>query len=414
MAAMLDLLACQRLDAADPLAALRDRFAPADPGTLYFDANSIGAMPKDAPARLAAVMEQGWRVQRRRSWSVLDWLDQPRKIGAGLAHIIGAEPDDVSATGDTTTGLFKLLAYAWNIRKPGTDTVLCEVGTFSTDIYVAQGLRRLLGEGMKLKIVESGEVLSSIDASTAIVYLSHVDYRASRRWDMGAVSKLATERGALTIWDLSHAAGAVRIELQASGADFAVTCGYKYLCGGPGSPALIWMAKRHQNKAWPAVCGWMGHADTFAFEKDYRPAPGLGLFQAGTPPVLGNAAMMAAVDIWRDVDPVQSAAKHGKLSQTLIALVDQELTPFGVTVTSPRDYAVQGGHVAIKHAAAEQVMAAVLDAGVVCSFRGPDSIRFGLGPLYTSYVDLWEAVQRLKTVLKSETWRDPKYGKAPI
>jgi len=411
---MLDLIACQRLDAADPLRVFRDRFAPADPGTLYFDANSIGAMPKDAPARLAAVLEQGWRVQRRRSWSVLDWLDAPSKIGAGLAHILGAEPDDVIATGDTTTGLFKLLAYAWSLRKPGADTVLCEEGTFSTDMYVAQGLRRLLGDGMKLKVVTSEQLKAAIDDKTAIVYLSHVDYRASRRWDMAELSKLATAKGALTIWDLSHAAGAVRIELQKSGADFAVTCGYKYLCGGPGSPALIWMHKRHQNRNWPSVCGWMGHDDTFAFEKEYRPAKGPKMFQAGTPPVLGNAAMMAAVDIWRDVDPALAAEKHGKLSQTLIALVDQELSTFGVTVTSPRDYGLQGGHVSIAHAAAEQVMGAVLDAGVVCSFRGPDSIRFGLGPLYTTHAELWDAVQRIKTVLQKETWRDPKYGKAPI
>lgn len=411
---MLDHAECVRRDAADPLGPLKQLFAAPDPGTLYFDANSIHAMPAAAPAKMAAVMDTGWRVERRRSWSHLDWLEQPRKLGAGLAHIIGAGPDDVIVTGDTTTGLFKLLAYAWEMRKAGTDTVLCEHGTFPTDLYVAQGLSRLLGGAMKVKMVETEQVIAAIDAKTAIVYLSHVDYRGSRRWDMGAVNAAARKAGALTIWDLSHAAGAVPVDLMGSDADFAVSCGYKYLGGGPGAPAVLWMHPRNQDRAWPPVCGWMGHANTFAFGDDYVPAKGVGCLQAGTPPVLANAAFSAMVDVWQQVKPADLSAKHEGLSQTLITLIDEQAGALGCRVTSPRDYALQGGHVAFSHDHAEQVMAALLDRGVVCSFRKPDSIRFGLGPLYTSYTDLWDAVARLKDVLATEAWRDPRYAKAPI
>lgn len=406
---MITLEHCRSLDAADPLRPFADRFERPAGDRIFLDANSIGAMPRTVPARLERLCREVWTNERRRAWSSTDWLDRPRAIGAALAPLVGARPEDVTVADNTTVNLFKLLAQAWTIRRSG-HVVVSERGNFPTDLYVLQGMARFLGGAPEIRLVDGDDDLAeAIDADVAVVHLSLVDYRSSRRRDMGAVNARAKAAGALTLWDLSHAAGAIPIDLMGTGADFAVSCGYKYLCGGPGAPALIWAHPDHGDAAWPAICGWMGHADTFAFAGDYVPMPGVGRYATGTPPVIANEAFWAMAEIWAEVDPTTLWAKHRALGDLLIALLDQECGGLGIAIAAPVDYDRRGGHVAVTHPHAGPVCEALVEAGVVSSFRKPDALRFGLGPLYLSHVEIWEAVRRLKAILVAESWRAARF-----
>jgi kynureninase len=409
---MITLADCRAADAADPLAPLAARFAPGDAGAIYLDANSIGAMPRDVPARVAQLLQQGWAEQRRRSWSTADWLDQPRALGAGLSAILGADPEDVVVCDTTTVNLFKLLTYALRLQ-PDRRVVVAERHVFPTDLYVAEGLARHAGVSLRL-IDHPDELPAALGDDVAVVYLSHVDYRSSRRWDMGAVNRAAHAAGAFALWDLSHSAGANVIDLRGTDADFAVGCGYKYLSGGPGAPALLYVHPRHHDAAWPTICGWSGHADPFAFDSEFVPTKGPQRHLAASPAVLANAAFGAAVAIWRDVSPTSLDRKHRALSATATDLLTQQCGALGVTVTSPRSYEAQGGHVGFSHDAAAQLSQALVAAGVICSFRKPDTIRFGLGPLALGHQDLWQAVARLREILQTAQWREPRFATAAI
>jgi kynureninase len=410
---MIDLDRCRQLDADDPLAGFRDRFAAPEAGTIFLDANSVGAMPRDVPARAARMLEL-WVEQRRRGWTVSDWLEKPSLLGASIAHLIGARPDDVIVTDNTSVNLFKLLSLALRLR-PERKVVLTEPGNFPTDLFIAQGLARYLGNAVEVRAIDDREaLLDAIGADTAVVYLSHVDYRTSWRWDMAEVCRRARAAGALTLWDVSHAAGAIDVDLEGSGADLAVGCTYKYLCGGPGSPSLLWIRQEHQDREWPTIAGWMGHADLFAFASEYEPAPGIMRQLTGTPAVIADELMAGAFDIWREVPIADLVAKHRSLSETLKTLLEQECGDLGVAIDSPADYERQGGHIAFRHEHGGPVSEALLAAGVVGSFRKPGVVRFGLGPLYLSHEDCWIAAQRLKKILETETWRDTKYQKVSV
>ena len=411
---MIDLEHCRALDAGDPLRAVRDRFARPTEDTVYLDGNSIGAMPADAPARVERVMLEGWRDARRRGWSRYDWLEKPWRLGEGLAHILGAGQDDVVVSDNTSVNLFKILGYAWQLDRT-RPVIVTEAYNFPTDMYVAEGLARFAGGGAAVRrIDEPGALEGALSADVGVLYLSLVDYRSSRRWNMAEVNALARRRGVLTLWDCSHAAGAVPVDLAGTGADFAVGCGYKYLCGGPGAPAWLYVSPRHQDRAWPVVAAWMGHADVFAFAPDYEPGPGVRRHLTGTPGILANEAMSAAVDIWRDVKREDLAWKHRSLSGLTIALLEQEGGKFGVRVTSPLDYDEQGGHVGFSHPGAGSVCEALLEHGVVSSFRKPDVIRFGISPVALSHEDIWVAVSRLRHVLETEVWRAPRFAKVSV
>jgi kynureninase len=370
-------------------------------------------MPADVPGRLQRLLAEGWRDARRRGWMRFDWLDRPWKMGDAFAHIIGAGPGSVVFCDSTSINLFKVLAYASRLE-PERPVILTERHNFPTDIYVAESLARFSGK-LSLRFLDSpGELAAALKPDVAVLYLTHTDYRSSRRWDMAAVNHKAAAAGTLTLWDLSHSAGAVPVDLAGSGADFAVGCGYKYLCGGPGAPAWLYIHPRHQERAWPVIAGWMGHAEPFAFTPDYAPARGVRRQLAGTPGVLANEAMAAAVDIWREVKPADLAWKHRSLSELLVALLEQECGALGVQLNSPRDYEERGGHVAFSHEGAGAVSEALVERGVVSSFRKPDSIRFGLQPLALSHEDLWSAVARLREVLASGVWREPKYARVAV
>jgi len=408
---------CRAMDAADPLAGFRERFQAPVADTIFLDANSMGAMPSAVPGRMDAFFRDAWVELRRQGWNHFQWMERPAQIGAAIAPLMGARPEDVIACDNTTVNLFKALSYAWRTRAGGT-RIVSESGNFPTDLYVAQGLaaQGLAADGEpELTVCATrAELVEAIGPDTAVVYLSHVDYRTGERWDMADICARAKAVGARTVWDLSHSTGAIPVDLMGSGADFAVGCGYKYLSGGPGGPAYVWVHPDHQDTAGPTISGWMGHADVFAFATEYEPMQGVGRHATGTPAVIANEIAWCAAEIWRDVDPPRLWAKHKALGDLMIDLLDQECGALGVTVNTPRDYDQRGGHVGFSHPGAGPVCEALLEAGVVGSFRKPNALRFGLGALYLTYHEVWETVARLRSILETERWRDPKFQKVSV
>jgi kynureninase len=371
---------CESLDARDPLGRLAAEFAAGEPGWLYFDANSIGAMPRTAQGALARIAEE-WRRLRRRGWKDSDWLDAPSRLGDKLAPVIGAEPGSVVVCDSTSVNIYKAVRTALALR-PSRRTVLAEAAAFPTDLYVAEAAGQLK---------RVADLAGAIDRQTAVVLVTHTDYRSGYRHDLAALCRLAHAQGALVVCDASHSAGAVEVGLAGSGADFGVGCGYKYLCGGPGAPAWLYVAPRHQG-AMPVIPGWMGHVDPMAMTPDYTPAPGAKRHLAGTPPVAGNALMEAALDLWRDIEPKAAFAKHTALADLLIRLVESP----ELQLASPRDPARRGGFVSFRHRNAEAFVHALEQAKIVASYRAPDVVRFGLSPLYHRYMDIWALAERLK------------------
>ena len=367
------------------------QFAAGPRGWLYFDANSVGAMPKSAPARMARLLEQ-WRSLRRRGWNEADWLDAPRRLGDKLAPVIGARKGTVVVDDSTSVNLHKALTLAAGLR-PRRREILSEAGTFPTDLYVAEGVARALR--LKLKLVDGPEKIeSAVGPRTAVVYLSHTDYRTGYRHDLRALTRLAHARGAMTVWDLSHSAGAVPTDVATGNADFAVGCGYKYLCGGPGAPGYLYVAPRLQSKVMPAIQGWFGHSAPMDFNMRYRPAAGVQRHVVGTPAVTGNVFLESALDVFSRAELSKLFEKHMKLSEELIALAPQALE-----LVSPRDARKRGGFVAFRYRNAKKLAAQLERRRVSASSRPPDIIRFGLSPLYHSAADVRELARRLHAIL---------------
>lgn len=414
----LDEADCAALDARpDPLTALASAFAPGQPGVLYFDANSIGPMPAAVPAQLMALLDEGWRVARRRSWNDSDWLAQPRALGAALARVLGAGADDLLVADSTSINHAKLLHLALAVRAPRR-VIVVEDGVFPSNRHAAQGLAHH-GLATLRSIGHADDLAQALaPGDVAVVSLSHVDYRSGERLDMAGLTALAHRHGALVLWDASHSAGAVSLDLAGSDADLAVGCGYKYLCGGPGAPAWLYVHARWQNRAWPLLAGWMGHADTFAFAPDFVPAAGVARWQVGTPAVIANAVFAAAARIWQQVDPAALDARHRSLTELLVRLVDERCAAHGVLPSGPRDAARRGGHVALRFEApgadVQALGQALVAAGVVVSTRKPDSLRLAPHPLVTTHRDIWQAVSRLCEVLADGRWRQPQYRAASV
>lgn len=413
----LTLSDCIHLDVHAPgqssLGKVGDGFDAGTPGTLYFDANSIGPMPRSAPLKMQMVLQQGWAQARRRSWNDSNWLEQPRKLGEAIAHLIGAGTQDVRVTDTTSVNQYKLLRYALNISAPRRVIVL-ERHVFPSNRYIAEGIAR--DHLAELRFIDDVSELPTALApgDVAVVALSHVDYRSSKRLNMAEINRLIQAAGALSLWDLSHSAGAVAIALRDCQTDLAVGCGYKYLCGGPGAPAFIYVHPRWADAAWPAIAGWMGHADTFAFAPAFQPGAGADRFLVGTPPVLANAAFSAAADLWREVDPLALELRHRSLTDTLIQLFDEQCANWPLRLTSPRNHAERGGHVAWQFQGASALAQALVDKGVVVSSRKPDALRWGVHPLTTTHQQLWTAVQVLRQLLESGSWLDPRFARPMV
>jgi kynureninase len=396
------------LDAADPLAAFRERFVFSDPGLVYLDGNSLGRLPRATVERLAAVVGKEWGGELIRGWD--HWIDEPGRVGDLLAtEILGARPGEVIVSDSTTVNFYKLARAALAARE-GRRIVVTDRANFPTDRYVLEGL---VADGSAeiawldpdpIDGPQPDEVASVLDAHSgdvALVTLSHVNYRSAAIADMAAITQLAHDAGALVLWDLSHSAGSIEVDLDGTGVDLAVGCTYKYLNGGPGAPAWLYVRKSLQAELRNPIQGWFGQRDQFAMGQGYEPRPDIGAWLTGTPGVLGLAAAEVGIRLVVEAGMTRIRAKGIALTEYAIALVDERLAPLGVTVGSPRPAARRGAHVAVRHPDARRLTAGLIDAGVIPDFRAPDSIRLGLSPLTTSFGDVARGIAALQRLLES-------------
>jgi kynureninase len=387
---------CEAWDARDPLARIRCEFR-VEPGVVYLDGNSLGALTHDSVARARAMIEDEWGRDLIRSWNVHGWFDLPQRLGAKIAPFIGAAADEVLVADSTSVNLFKLASAAMMTR--GTrHRIVTESGNFPTDIYVLQGLAALSGGAIEVVAVPRSEVAARIDESTFLVVLTHVHYKTAELFDLQAITRRAHAQGARILWDLSHSVGALAVDLGAARADFAVGCTYKYLNGGPGSPAFLYVRRDLQEAFRPGLAAWMGHAAPFEFTDDYEPAPGIARYRSGTPSLIAFAALEGALGVWDGVDLCDVRRKSEALTELFIAGVEA-LTGSGLILASPREAVRRGSHVALTHPRGYELIQALIARGVIGDFRAPDVVRFGFAPLYLRYVDVWEAVTILGEVL---------------
>jgi kynureninase len=393
------------LDASDPLAGFRERFVLGDGDRIYLDGNSLGRLPVATRDRLRAGVEE-WGERLVSGWP--DWIDVPARVGDLLAeHVVGARPGEVLAGDSTTVNLYKLCAAALDLR---AGPLVIERGSFPTDRYVLEGLAAQ--RGVELRLVD--DVASAI-AGAAVVVHSHVDYRSGEIADMAALTAAAREAGARVVWDLCHSAGAVPVALRASGAELAVGCTYKYLNAGPGAPAFLYVAEELQERLRSPIWGWFGQRDQFAMERDYDPVEGIGRFAAGTPTILALAAVEEGVRLTAEAGVERLYEKATAQCELIVALHDEWLGPLGFALGSPRDAERRGSHVALRHDEAWPICRALIErANVVPDFRGPDTIRLGVTPLYTRYVDVWDALDRLRGLVERGEQRLVDAGRSRV
>jgi len=394
----------QQLDAADALAFARERFRLPEEA-IYLDGNSLGALPVAALDALSDTASNQWGTDLIASWNKHGWIDWPTRIGARLAPIVGAKPSELLIADSTSVCLFKVVAAAVRAR-PGRKTILTQKRNFPTDLYVVQGLADMLG--LTVKAVEPDAIVASIDSDTAVITLTHVDYRSAAFYDMAAVNDAARAAGSLVVWDLSHSAGAIEIDLHGARSELAIGCGYKYLNGGPGAPAFLYVAERLQEKLRSPLQGWMGHAEPFAFVDEYRAADGILKFLTGTPSILAIAALEAGLATFDGIAMRDLAAKSRSLSELFIAEVEARCGS-EVELASPRDPVQRGSHVVFAHPEGHAVMQALIARGVVGDFRAPDLMRFGFAPLYNSHAEMVRAAQILADVLANREWDQPRF-----
>jgi kynureninase len=397
----------EALDRADPLRAFRDRFVIPE-GVIYLDGNSLGALPRATAERIREVVEDQWGRDLIRSWNVHGWIDLQQRIGAKIGRLIGAGEGETIVADSTSVNLFKMLAAALELSGERR-VVVSETSNFPTDLYVAEGLLHHLGRGHTLRLAEPDGIETAIADDVAVVMLTHVNYRTGRMYDLRRITERAHAHGAIMLWDLSHSAGAVPIDLSDANADLAVGCGYKYLNGGPGAPAYLYVARRHQSRISPVLSGWLGHESPFAFEPSYRPANGIERFIVGAPPILGLTALETGVDLMLEAPMAAVRAKSVQLTEMFDALVTQEIGAGTFALVSPREPEMRGSQLCYAHESGWPIMRALIDRGVIGDFRAPDILRFGFTPLYVSYVDVWNAVATLREILAERAWDDPRY-----
>ena len=394
--------ACE-FDAADPLAACRALFTLPE-GVIYLDGNSLGALPRATPGVLAQVVAQEWGEGLIRSWNSAGWFEAATRIGGKIAPLIGAAPHEVIACDSTSVNLFKLIAAALQLR-PGRKVVLSEPGNFPTDLYMIAGLE---AQGLaQRRLAERAALTAALDGDVALLLLTHAHYKTGALHDMAALTRAAHEAGALVLWDLSHSTGALPVDLTGAGADFAVGCGYKYLCGGPGAPAFAYVAERHHAALAQPLTGWFGHAAPFAFSDDYLAAPGIAQLQCGTPPVLGLAALEVGVDLIASIGVERLHAKSQALSEFLLEC----LMALGVELelVSPATSGARGSHLSFRHRQAYAICQALIARGVIGDFRDPDVLRLGFAPAYLSFTDIAVAARHLAEVVAGEDWARPEF-----
>lgn len=420
---------CVAADATDPLAPFRERFILPE-GVIYLDGNSLGPRPVGAMERVEDVVTKEWGVGLIRSWNTAGWFDLPGRLGDKLAQLLGGGKGQAVVTDTTSLNLFKALASAIRIQQvdhPEKRVIVTERDNFPSDVYIAEGItdflnsmleesgpaqdpRHATGVRYEIRLIDEDLPLSAaLDGSTAVVALSHVNYRTGAMWDMAAVTAQAHAAGALTIWDLAHAAGAVPIDLVASDADYAVGCTYKYLNGGPGAPAFIWVNERHQDRFWQPLAGWWSHAHPFAMVDSYTPAANINRFLCGTQPITAMAMVETGVDIMLDVDQLALRTKSLALTDLFIALVEERCGAHPLELITPCEHHRRGSHISFRHPHGYAVMSALIARGVIGDYREPEVLRFGITPLYLGYADVWDAVEILREILDTRSWDTPEF-----
>lgn len=397
---------CLDGDAADPLGGARAQFSLPD-GVIYLDGNSLGALPVAAAAAVQDAVVRQWGDDLIASWNKHGWIGLPQTVGGKIARLIGAKASEVVAADSVSVNLFKLAAAAVGVQGDRR-VVLTEGGDFPTDLYILQGLAGLMSD-IELRVVRPGEIEAALDDRVAVVLLSHVHYRSGAIRDMAGLSASIRAVGAMSLWDLSHSAGVLDVDLSRDGADLAAGCGYKYLNGGPGAPAWLYVAECHQPTLQNPLSGWMGHIRPFDFVDDYKPASGIDRWLCGTPPILSLTALNAALGAFDGVDMGAARAKSGALGDLFIERVEARCAGKDLTLASPREAGARGGQVSFRHPHGWAVMQNLIVRGVIGDFRSPDVIRFGFAPLYVRQVDVWDAVEILGEILDAESWRDPRY-----
>jgi kynureninase len=445
---VITLETCQTLDEQDVLRPLRHQFAlPA--GVIYLDGNSLGAMPKTTAARIQKAVTQEWGEGLIRSWNDAGWVEQPHRLGDKIARLVGAAPGEVVVADSTSVNLYKVLSAALSIAAhdaPSRNIILSERSNFPTDLYMAEGLCKT--RGFTLKMVDAADIEAALNSDVALLMLTHINYRTGAMFDLGTITRAAHQAGVLTVWDLAHSAGAVPVDLTGSQADFAVGCGYKFLNGGPGAPAFVWVNPKHLDRkdleVQQPLTGWFGHASPFAFTPHYAPAQGIKQYLCGTPSVLGLAALECGIDTLLSAEPLGGVAalyaKSLALTDMFMALVEARCAGHGLTVVTPLAHSERGSQVSLAfmtiasaasispgtnsavNSPAYAVMRALISRGVIGDFRAgststesggvvnPDILRFGFTPLYTGFADVWQAVEHLKQVLESREWQRPEFN----
>ncbi|MFY9926932.1 MAG: kynureninase [Streptosporangiaceae bacterium] len=399
----------EELDAADPLAGFRARFALDDPSLIYLNGNSLGALPHATRRRVEEVLRREWGAALARSWD--HWVDLPGRAGDLVGELTGAAPGQVVVTDNTTVNLYKLISAALDAR-PGRPAIVTDRDNFPSDRYVMEGIAAQRGAELRMLATDidqglrADEVRAAVDSGTALVSLSHVAYRSGALADMAAITAIAHEAGALVLWDLCHSAGAVPVELDGCDVDLAVGCTYKYLNSGPGAPAFLYVSARLEEAQQEAlrqpIWGWFSQRDQFAMGPAYDPAPGIAKFMTGTPTILGTAAVEESVRLLLEAGIGPMRAKSMQLTSYLIELADAWLAPLGCELATPRDPGRRGGHVTFRHPQAEQIVAQLAAANIIIDYRTPERFRLGASPLYTRFTDLWTAVGTARDIIESK------------
>jgi kynureninase len=399
----------KELDRKDPLKLFRDEFSLPE-GILYFDGNSLGALPKATPGRINAVVAEEWGNKLVTSWNSAGWFSLPETIGDNIAQLIGADDGEVICVDGTGLNIYKLHSVALKMR-PDRKVILMEGSNFPTDAYITQGLIEQLGQHHEIRFVEKDDILDAITDDVALVSLTQVHYKMGHLLDMKAITQKAHDVGALVMWDLCHSAGALPVALNQCDVDFAVGCTYKFLNGGPGAPGYLFVAKRHQGKATQPLTGWWSHEKPFAFERDYQPKDDIGQFLSGTQPIISLAPVEVGVDILLRADMSEVRRKSLALGDAFIRLVDEHLFEYGFTLATPSAAEERGSQVSLRSEHGYPIMQALIEVGVIGDFRAPDIMRFGLTPLYTRYTDLWDAVMKLKSIMEADTWKAERFNR---
>jgi kynureninase len=408
-ASMTSREACVARDCVDPLRGFRDRFMIPE-GLIYLDGNSLGLMPRTAAGILGRTIEQEWGQDLIRSWNTAGWFDMPVRLGDRIAALIGAAPGQTVVCDTTSINLYKAMHAAIGLR-PDRDVVIAEDESFPTDLYIVEGAMKSAGRPMKRRLIgaDGPSIEALLDRNVAVAVLSHVNYRTGALLDMAAITRQLHDAGALVVWDLCHSIGVVEIEFDLHAVDFAVGCTYKYLNGGPGSPAFISVAKAHQANAQHPLSGWWGHAAPFAFDRDFRPDAGIRRFLCGTQPIISLRGVDVALDAMEGVEVAALRQKSLALTELFMARVTALLP--GLDIETPRQSSLRGSQVGITFDRGYAVVQAMIERGVIGDFRAPDLMRFGFAPIYVRFADVWDAAEILASCINAEVWRDPRFNR---